>query len=168
MKNKGFTLIETLTAAFILIIVGTGIAGIYIMEGALLKQAAHRITAAYYARSCANRLIDTVGPAQKDFRSAMRSANMVQRLKAVGLSTGLHTQGTDPLLCSLPVSDFKDFYGGTLQYTIDAIPLPDNATAGAFRANILVEWEEKFPNQHKTKESMSIILFSYLGNAPAF
>lgn len=139
MTKKGFTLIETLISAMILTIVGSGIAGIYVLESGLLTQTAHRLEAVNYARSTAETLIDA-GKREGDDDSMKL------------LLIGTHTAETDPEACSLPDCYFKTRLNGKLSYAADDVTLENNITAR--RVTIIVEWQEKFPKVQNKKEEL--------------
>ena len=159
MNRKAFTLFETLIAALILVIVGTGITAMYVVESSLLTQTLHRIEAMNYAQSCANMLmsIAEVNPYGTDFWYGYYEG-------PPELSSGLHSEATDPKICGIPDSDFKKTFKVAMKYEIDKVVLiPPGGYAddpsysqGTLRAKITVEWEEKFPKDQKKTEILYI------------
>lgn len=152
LNNKGFTLFEALIAALILTIVGSGIAGVYVMEGSLLVRTGHRLEAINYARSVADQLIN-IG------RDVEISPFYGYGDVPAELSSGLHTETTDPTICILPDSYFKLHLNGKLTYTVDQIDFGNNVKGR--RVEIIIEWNESFPKKQKIQETLFIIAYFY-------
>ena len=149
MRKKGFTLLEILIAAIILIVVGTGIAGVYVIENALLKQAKHRLEAVNYARNCASLLhaIPDKGKVLFWYGSGYDGP--------AELAPGVHTTDSDPSICTLPTSYFKDKLNAWLMYEVDKLKIREAGIYefGVMRVKITVTWNEKFPKETtKTEE----------------
>ena len=147
LGKRGFTLFETLIAALVLSIVGSAIAGVYIMEGSLLVRTSHRLEAMNFARSVADRLTEIGYSGPVDGISIF--------------SLGQHTETTNPQICVLPDSYFKLRLNGKLKYNVDQIAINKYKLR---RVEIIVEWDEAFPKRQKVKESLFIIAnFQFVG-----
>lgn len=130
LKRKGFTLFEVMLTTIILMVVGSSIAGIYMMEGATLNRSAHRLEAINYARSLAERIIT-----------------------GEGIS---NTMKPDLTLCVLPESYFTKALKGTMDYKLTGVKV---GTTSGIRVDIKVEWEEKLPKKEKLSETLFFIVF---------
>ena len=146
-RNKGFTLLELLVAGIILTMVGAGLAGVYVIEYAMMMQTAHRLTAVNYATSVADSLIEIGEP--QDWRWGLGEATYPPEL-----SLGEHTEATDPSLCTLPPGPFKDTLSGSLKYQVW-----NRVIAGATGrlVRVTVSWTEQFP---KVAEKEEILYFT--------
>lgn len=175
LKNKGFSLLEAIAATLILVIIGTGIAAVYVVETALLSQAAHRLEAINYARTCAGHLTELGGSWSEKFIGTISGS----------FGAGLHTVANTPDICTLPETYFRDTLSGTLTYEIQRIPVlyddqvavqdrvfhssVDEAPAGTttyvlayiLRAKITVTWEEHFPTDTEKTETFYAAVANY-------
>lgn len=139
--KRGFTLLEAMFAALILVIVGGGIAGVYILENGLISHVSHRLEAVNYARSVAENLINLATP-YADTETEPR------------LSPGTHNELA---ICGLPDNYFSKHLKGKLSYTIQDIGLPDPVYK-ARRAQITVEWTERFPKTENKREDLFLVV----------
>lgn len=132
INKKGFTLLEVLVASLILAVVGSGIAGVYIMEERLFVRTLHRLEAVNYARSALEELLALTGGDLE-----------------VALKVGDHT---DPEICDLPDGQFKERFKGALSYRVDEFQVSE--TTNAKRIEVIVKWQEKFPKKEDRKETL--------------
>lgn len=136
MNKKGFTLLEVLVASLILAVVGSGIAGVYIMEERLFVRTLHRLEAVNYARGALEKLLALTGGDLE-----------------VALKEGDHT---DPEICDLPDGHFKERFKGALSYRVDEFKVSE--ITNAKRIEVIVKWQEKFPKKEDKKESLVTVL----------
>ena len=156
LNNNGFTLVEIMLGALIIIVTSVGIASLLLAENMLLAQASHRLQAINYARACAERLQAVLEPDEVcsivDWPSE--------------LTTGLHTEATDPSICALPASYFRDELNGKIEYNIEEMASVETPVSsmdqGLLRAEIIVEWTEKFPKTKTVKEKLYMTPGKYL------
>lgn len=156
MNKRAFTLFETMLAALILAIVGTGMAGVYMLEGSLSNRASHHLMAINYAKSAADSLI-AIGRSQG--AGILDPWFISQNSAFASLSSGMHTQTSDPDICTISDSYFKLHLNGTLTYNVDSIDI-GNSISGC-RVEVIVEWDEKFPKNQHVRESLYIIPYFY-------
>lgn len=138
----------------ILSIVASAIAGVYIHEKGLLNQAAHRMQSMNYARACADSLLALCGR----FQISRCWTNLPTEL-----NDGMHDARTDPELCVLPESYFRDTMKGELKYEVKKYETNRTkwSANGIVRGKIIVEWTENFPKEEKKTQELSVILGSY-------
>lgn len=142
--KKSFALSEAMIGALILSIIGSGMAGLYILQAGLLSKTMHRLEAINYARSAAEALLE----AGRDYATDSASANL--------LSAGTHS---DAVVCDIPQSYFRDYLGGKMTYTVTDITI--DPTIKARRADITVTWKDKLPKAQDMKETLAVIAYFY-------
>ena len=174
IRKKGFTLLETLVAALVLILFGTGLLGLHVAQKAFLLHAQHRVQALDYARGVADillelgreaEIIDETPPEIK----AQMWANWRVRFEVLtrnepeDLTLGTHTAPADTTpttistdICVLPDSYFKQTLKGKLSYVVDTFSV---GTINARRVEIIVEWEENLPRTQVKEESLFIVAY---------
>ena len=183
IRKKGFTLFEALVAALVLILFGTGMMGLYVVQQALLLQTQHRIQAIDYARGVADILLElgqeaeiideTPAQIQEAYLSdGEDGVKALTKNEPADLKNGTHTAplnttGSDIStdICVLPDSYFKQTLKGKLSYVVDEFTIVaidqwgDPISTEAKRVEIIVEWEESFPNTQVKKESLFIVAY---------
>ena len=160
MRKKGLVLFESLIAALIITIIGSGVATLYLYEAGLLNRTAHRLQAINYAKAAAEAILAK--------ESSIKGTGVLGRntVFPTELSLGLHSESTDPAICTLPDSYFKQTLKGSLSYTVTQtmIPLSNfyalyTAGAPAYCSEITVEWTEAFPKGEKVQEKLFTVFF---------
>ena len=147
IKKKGFTLFEALISTLILSIIGSGIASVYIIESGLLSRTAHRLQAINYAQAAAETLLD-LGAGVTATSSGIHAT-----LYSMPNELAIGEHSTEPQICIIPDGYFKKHLNGRLRYIITKVSLPMKA----HRAEIIVEWDEKFPKPEKMSEHLFIV-----------
>ena len=152
--KKGFTLLETLVAALVLTVIGSAIAGVYVMEGALLSHTSHRLDAINYARGVA----DTLAEKAKNTTTG-RSSFYRYKYPPGELSAGLHTENSDPEICKLPRCFFRDKLDGRIKYRVEDVTLTGGVNGR--KVEVSVEWVEKFPKRKSKSEKLDTLVTFY-------
>lgn len=162
MTRKGFTLFEMLIASIILVAIGTGMAGIYVAQGALLRNAAHRLEAVNYIQSCADSLMSLGRGVMLENGTGVWLAPNGESMGPPELALGIHNTATDPALCTLPDAYFKQSLNGTLEYLVEKVPFSEaEVERGYLRVKITAKWTENLGGQRTAEETFYIIACEY-------